>query len=84
MNGVLHLSDGQKIRVSGHQGAGVKEALGSTENPVEYLLVVDVHGVHHKIKTDCIVSFEYRTPIRETQYRETQYTEQQYLETRQP
>jgi hypothetical protein len=77
MNGVLHLSDGQKIRLSGHQTAQLKESLGGTELPVEFLVVVDANGVHHKVKTECIVSLEYRqTQISETRYRETtQYDE---------
>jgi hypothetical protein len=72
MNGVLHLSDGQQIKVAGQQAAALREALGSTANPVEFLAVVDVHGVHHKVKADCVVSLEYR----QTQYyRGTEYSE---------
>jgi hypothetical protein len=71
MIGVLHLTDGQKIRVTGHQTDTLQETLGGTQLPVEFLDVVDVHGNHHKIKTECIVSFE----CREAQHRETQYGE---------
>jgi hypothetical protein len=71
MNGVLHLSDGQKIRISGQQASNLKDALGSTACPVEFLSVVDVHGVQHKIKADYVVSLEYR----QTQYRVTGYAE---------
>jgi hypothetical protein len=73
MNGLLHLSDGQKIKVSGQQAAALKNALGSAAHPVEFLIIVDVHGVHHKVKAECVVSLEYR----QTRYQETEYAETQ-------